>query len=281
MEPSNNIDRLIEIMKALRDPETGCPWDQKQDFKSIIPYTVEEVYEVADAIERNDKYDLCEELGDLLLQVVYYAQMAEEEGSFNFGDVVYAITKKMIRRHPHVFGSSEQRKKGLIKGEWERIKKEEKAERSEKRKSANLPDDTPKGYLASVKSAQPLEKEAIALQQRAAEVGFDWTDPAPIFEKIDEEVNELKDALQSKNKKDIEDEFGDVYFSLLNLARRLGVSPRTALKNANQKFRYRFNFIENELNKNNKSLNDASLDEMEKLWNEAKVESRRKQPNPQ
>ncbi len=281
MEPSNNIDRLIEIMKALRDPETGCPWDQKQDFKSIIPYTVEEVYEVADAIERNDKYDLCEELGDLLLQVVYYAQMAEEEGSFNFGDVVYAITKKMIRRHPHVFGSAEQRKKGLIKGEWERIKKEEKAERSEKRKSANLPDDTPKGYLASVKSAQPLEKEAIALQQRAAEVGFDWTDPAPIFEKIDEEVNELKDALQSKNKKNIEDEFGDVYFSLLNLARRLGVSPRTALKNANQKFRYRFNFIENELNKNNKSLNDASLDEMEKLWNEAKVESRRKQPNPQ
>ncbi|MBI0021140.1 nucleoside triphosphate pyrophosphohydrolase [Bartonella sp. W8097] len=281
MEPSNNIDRLIEIMKALRDPETGCPWDQKQDFKSIIPYTVEEVYEVADAIERNDKYDLCEELGDLLLQVVYYAQMAEEEGSFNFGDVVYAITKKMIRRHPHVFGSSEQRKKGLIKGEWERIKKEEKAERSEKRKSANLPDDTPKGYLASVKSAQPLEKEAIALQQRAAEVGFDWTDPAPIFAKIDEEVNELKDALQSKNKKDIEDEFGDVFFSLLNLARRLGVSPRTALKNANQKFRYRFNFIENELNKNNKSLNDASLDEMEKLWNEAKVESRRKQPNPQ
>lgn len=281
MEPSNNIDRLIEIMKALRDPETGCPWDQKQDFKSIIPYTVEEVYEVADAIERNDKYDLCEELGDLLLQVVYYAQMAEEEGSFNFGDVVYAITKKMIRRHPHVFGSSEQRKKGLIKGEWERIKKEEKAERSEKRKSANLPDDTPKGYLASVKSAQPLEKEAIALQQRAAEVGFDWTDPAPIFEKIDEEVNELKDALQSKNKKDIEDEFGDVYFTLLNLARRLGVSPRTALKNANQKFRYRFNFIENELNKNNKRLNDASLDEMEKLWNEAKVESRRKQPNPQ
>ena len=281
MEPSNNINRLIEIMRALRDPETGCPWDKKQDFKSIIPYTIEEVYEVVDAIERNDKYDLCEELGDLLLQVVYYAQMAEEEGSFNFGDVVYAITKKMIRRHPHVFGSPEQRKKGLIKGEWECIKKEEKAERSEKRKLANLPDDTPKGYLASVKSAQPLEKEAIALQQRAAEVGFDWTDPAPIFEKMDEEVKELKDALQSKNEKDIEDEFGDVYFTLLNLSRRIGVSPQTALKNANQKFRYRFNFIENELSKNNKSLNDASLDEMEKLWNEAKVESRQKQQNPQ
>ena len=281
MEPSNNISRLIEIMRALRDPETGCPWDKKQDFKLIIPYTIEEVYEVADAIERNDKYDLCEELGDLLLQVVYYAQMAEEEGSFNFGDVVYAITKKMIRRHPHVFGSPEQRKKGLIKGEWERIKKEEKAERSEKRQLANLPDDTPKGYLASVKSAQPLEKEAIALQQRAAEVGFDWTDPAPIFEKMDEEVKELKDALQSKNEKDIEDEFGDVYFTLLNLSRRIGVSPQTALKNANQKFRYRFNFIENELSKNNKSLNDASLDEMEKLWNEAKVESRQKQQNPQ
>lgn len=274
MEPSKNIERLLEIMEALRHPETGCPWDKEQNFETIIPYTIEEVYEVADAIARDDKYDLCDELGDLLLQVVYYSRMAEEEGSFNFGDVVQAITKKMIRRHPHVFGNEKQRQKGLVKGEWERIKAEEKSERKEKRKLKGLPDDTPKGYLAHVKTAQPLEKESIALQQKAAEVGFDWPTPAPIFDKIDEELTELKEALELGNNDNILDEFGDVYFTLLNLARRLDISPNLALKRANKKFRYRFNYIENALAKKNRNLNDASLNEMENLWNEAKYKHR-------
>lgn len=274
MEPSKNIERLLEIMEALRHPETGCPWDKEQNFETIIPYTIEEVYEVADAIARDDKYDLCDELGDLLLQVVYYSRMAEEEGSFNFGDVVQAITKKMIRRHPHVFGNEKQRQKGLVKGEWERIKAEEKSERKEKRKLKGLPDDTPKGYLAHMKTAQPLEKESIALQQKAAEVGFDWSTPAPIFDKIDEELTELKEALELGNNDNILDEFGDVYFTLLNLARRLDISPNLALKRANKKFRYRFNYIENALAKKNRNLNDASLDEMENLWNEAKYKHR-------
>lgn len=274
MEPSKNIERLLEIMEALRHPETGCLWDKEQNFETIIPYTIEEVYEVADAIARDDKYDLCDELGDLLLQVVYYSRMAEEEGSFNFGDVVQAITKKMIRRHPHVFGNEKQRQKGLVKGEWERIKAEEKSERKEKRKLKGLPDDTPKGYLAHVKTAQPLEKESIALQQKAAEVGFDWSTPAPIFDKIDEELTELKEALELGNNDNILDEFGDVYFTLLNLARRLDISPNLALKRANRKFRYRFNYIENALAKKNRNLNDASLDEMENLWNEAKYKHR-------
>lgn len=274
MEPSKNIERLLEIMEALRHPETGCPWDKEQNFETIIPYTIEEVYEVADAIARDDKYDLCDELGDLLLQVVYYSRMAEEEGSFNFGDVVQAITKKMIRRHPHVFGNEKQRQKGLVKGEWERIKAEEKSERKEKRKLKGFPDDTPKGYLAHVKTAQPLEKESIALQQKAAEVGFDWSTPAPIFDKIDEELTELKEALELGNNDNILDEFGDVYFTLLNLARRLDISPNLALKRANRKFRYRFNYIENALAKKNRNLNDASLDEMENLWNEAKYKHR-------
>ncbi|WP_297327598.1 nucleoside triphosphate pyrophosphohydrolase [uncultured Bartonella sp.] len=274
MEPSKNIERLLEIMEALRHPETGCPWDKEQNFETIIPYTIEEVYEVADAIARDDKYDLCDELGDLLLQVVYYSRMAEEEGSFNFGDVVQAITKKMIRRHPYVFGNEKQRQKGLVKGEWERIKAEEKSERKEKRKLKGLPDDTPKGYLAHVKTAQPLEKESIALQQKAAEVGFDWSTPAPIFDKIDEELTELKEALELGNNDNILDEFGDVYFTLLNLARRLDISPNLALKRANKKFRYRFNYIENALAKKNRNLNDASLDEMENLWNEAKYKHR-------
>lgn len=274
MEPSKNINRLIEIMKSLRDPETGCPWDKEQNLKTIVPYTIEEVYEVADAIERDDKYDLCEELGDLLLQVVYYARIAEEKGSFDFGDVVYAITKKMIRRHPHVFGTAEQKERGLIKGEWERIKKEEKAERLEKRNKAGLPDDTKKGYLATVKTAQPPEKEAIALQERAAQTGFDWVRPEPVFEKIDEELSELEEALQTGEKKNIEDEFGDVYFTVLNLARTLDISPENALKKANKKFRYRFNFIENALAKQNKTLSDANLEEMENFWNEAKLVKR-------
>ncbi|WP_297323197.1 nucleoside triphosphate pyrophosphohydrolase [uncultured Bartonella sp.] len=276
MKPSKDIRRLNEIMAALRDRETGCPWDKIQDFKTIIPYTIDEVYEVIDAINRNDKYDLCEELGDLLLQVVYYARMAEEEGSFNFDDVVYAITEKMIRRHPHVFGNDKQKQTGLIDEAWQRIKAQEKTERRNRRTAAGLPDDTPTGFLSDVKTAQPLDKEAIALQKKAAQIGFDWSTPKPIFDKFDEELAELKTALHSGDHEQIEQEFGDVYFTLLNLARKLNLSPDQCLAKANKKFRYRFGFIEHALNKNNKSLDKATLNEMEDLWNEAKLTERKK-----
>lgn len=272
MKPTRNITDLLRIMERLRDPETGCPWDVKQSFETIVPYTIEEVYEVADAIHRNDKVDLCDELGDLLFQIVYYARMAEEEGSFNFGDVVFAITKKMIRRHPHVFGSETQRQTGLVDGEWDRIKAEEKAERTERRRIAGLEDDTPTGYLASVKNAQPVDKEAIKLQEKAAKVGFDWTTPKPILDKLNEELSELVEALSSNNKNRIEEEFGDVYFTLINLARRLTIDPEKALEKTNKKFRKRFGFIENALSKMNKNLDKTSLEEMEKLWNAAKKE---------
>lgn len=272
MKPTRNITDLLRIMERLRDPETGCPWDVKQSFETIVPYTIEEVYEVADAIHRNDKVDLCDELGDLLFQIVYYARMAEEEGSFNFGDVVFAITKKMIRRHPHVFGSETQRQTGLVDGEWDRIKAEEKAERTERRRIAGLEDDTPTGYLASVKNAQPVDKEAIKLQEKAAKVGFDWRTPKPILDKLNEELSELVEALSSNNKNRIEEEFGDVYFTLINLARRLTIDPEKALEKTNKKFRKRFGFIENALSKMNKNLDNASLEEMEKLWNAAKKE---------
>ena len=271
MTPSQNIDQLLKIMAMLRDPETGCPWDVEQDFNSIIPYTIEEVYEVVDAIQRGDRIDLCDELGDLLLQVVYYARMAEEEGSFDFGDVVFAITKKMLRRHPHVFGSKEQRQIGLLKGQWENIKSQEKAERIERRQAAGLANDTPIGFLAEVKTAQPAEKEAKALQEKAATVGFDWSTPQPIFDKMSEEIDELKEAISLNDRDQIEAEFGDIYFVLINLARKLDIDPQKALLRTNQKFRDRFDFIEKTLAKEHKPLADADLQELEALWNKAKT----------
>lgn len=271
MTPSKNIDQLLKIMAMLRDPETGCPWDVEQDFNSIIPYTIEEVYEVADAIQRGDRIDLCDELGDLLLQVVYYARLAEEEGSFNFGDVVFAITKKMLRRHPHVFGSKEQRQIGLLKGQWEDIKSQEKAERIERRQAAGLADDTKKGFLAKVKTAQPPEKEAKALQEKAATVGFDWATPQPIFDKMNEEIGELKEAISLNDRDQIEAELGDIYFVLINLARKLDIDPQKALLRTNQKFRNRFDFIEKSLAEENKPLTDADLQELETLWDKAKT----------
>lgn len=271
MKPSYDIDRLIEIMAALRHRESGCPWDIEQTFETIIPYTIEEAYEVADAIQRKDRVDLCDELGDLLLQVVYHARMAEEEGSFNFNDVVYAITSKMIRRHPHVFGNQENCNIGMVNEIWGQIKNEEKTERRLKREKLGLPDDTPKGYLGKVKSAQPVFREAMALQEKAAEVGFDWTTTAPIFDKISEELGELVEATKQDDASHIEAEFGDLYFAILNLARRLGIDPEKALAQTNKKFRTRFAFIENALDKQSHSLDEASLEEMEKLWQQAKT----------
>lgn len=271
MKPSKDISRLIEIMAALRAPVTGCPWDIEQDFSTIAPYTIEEAYEVADAIARNDIDNLREELGDLLLQVVYHAQMADEKGEFAFGDVVEGITRKMIRRHPHVFGSEEARSAGMAKGMWEKIKAEEKAERRAERLARGLdPEDHGKGFLDSVPVALPALTRALKLQEKAARVGFDWSEAEPILDKIEEEIAELREALVKGDTAAIKDEFGDMLFAVVNLGRHLKVDSEAALSGTNDKFRKRFHYVEQALDTSGGSLEQASLDEMEALWQQAK-----------
>jgi ATP diphosphatase len=271
MEPSRDIARLIEIMAALRAPDTGCPWDIEQSFATIAPYTIEEAYEVADAIARGDREDLREELGDLLLQVVYHARMAEEDGDFAFGDVVEGITKKMIRRHPHVFGDETARGAGMAKGMWERIKAEEKAEKRAARLARGLdPEDNGRGFLDGIPLAFPALTRALKLQEKAARVGFDWGDAIPILDKIEEEIGELREAIAENDVAAATDEFGDVVFALVNFARHLKVDPEAALSGTNEKFRSRFHYIERSLVARGRTLSDASLDEMEALWQEAK-----------
>ncbi|RCS24300.1 nucleoside triphosphate pyrophosphohydrolase [Phyllobacterium salinisoli] len=270
MKPSRDITRLIEIMAALRTPGTGCPWDLEQDFRSIAPYTLEEAFEVIDAIERGDLDDLREELGDLLLQVIFHARMAEEQGAFDFGDVVDAITTKMIRRHPHVFGDEDARGAGMAKGAWNRIKAEEKAERLQRRAELGLDDGEKNGFLDDVPQALPALMRALKLQQKAAKVGFDWSEAEPILDKIAEETAELRDALQSGRKSDVAEEYGDLLFAIVNLGRHLDIEPESALRGTNEKFRSRFHFIEKSLKEQERSLDEASLDEMEELWQKAK-----------
>ncbi len=275
MEPSRDISRLIEIMAALRTPVTGCPWDLEQDFASIAPYTLEEAYEVADAIQRGDMDDLREELGDLLLQVVYHAQMAEEEGAFDFGGVVEAVTKKMIRRHPHVFGDEAARSAGMAKGMWEKIKTEEKAEKRARRSALGLPpEDHGKGFLDGVPVAHTALTRALKLQEKAAKVGFDWGAAGPVLDKIEEEIGELREAIENGSMAETEDEMGDVFFALVNLARHLGIDPETALRGTNEKFRTRFHAVETALAEGGSNLEAATLDEMEALWQAAKRPSR-------
>lgn len=270
MEASTDINHLLEIMAALRQPETGCPWDIVQTFETIKPYTIEEAYEVADAIERKDPDDLCEELGDLLLQVVFHARIAEEQGLFSFGDVVEAITRKMIRRHPHVFARSDADTPEAVKAQWDTIKHQEKAERLARRAARGSAADPDTGYLGSVQRSFPALTEALKLQERAAKVGFDWSEAAPILDKIEEEIGELREALAENKPEKVKDELGDLIFALVNIGRHVGAEPEQALRGTNTKFRNRFRHIETSLQASRESLEAASLERMEELWQAAK-----------
>ena len=277
MEPSKDISRLLDIMAALREPETGCPWDVVQTFETIKPYTIEEACEVADAIERNDPDDLCDELGDLLLQVVFHARIAEEAGLFSFGDVVEAITKKMIRRHPHVFAVSDAATPEAVKLQWDEIKRQEKQERAARHaaraKASGKPvaEDPKTGFLGSVQRSFPALTEALKLQEQAAKVGFDWSEPEPILDKIEEEIGELREALKAGRPDKIADELGDLIFALANIGRHVKADPEQALRGTNTKFRKRFGYIEKSLQENGETLQGATLERMEELWQEAKT----------
>jgi MazG family protein len=262
----HTLGDLLSVMARLRDPETGCPWDVEQSFASIAPYTIEEAYEVADAIAREDLVDLKNELGDLLLQVVYHAQMASEQRHFDFADVTDAITAKMIRRHPHVFEDPSRREEFLSTDLWRRIKAEERAARGEGEAPA---------ALAGVPVGLPALTRAVKLQKRAAEVGFDWPSLAPVLAKAEEEIGELKAAIDGGfPAKNVAEEFGDLLFVMANVARHLGVDPEAALRGANAKFVRRFESIEAALAAGGRKPQDSTLEEMDALWDAAKAAER-------
>ena len=253
MDP-RRIETLRAIMKALRTPVTGCPWDLEQNFATIAPYTIEEAYEVSDAITRGNRAELCDELGDLLLQTVYHAQMADEEGAFTFDDVLEAINTKMVRRHPHVFGDDAAKSAKLAKGFWEDMKAKERKEK------------LPEGLLSSVPLALPGLTRALKLQAKAAKVGFDWPSVDNVYDKISEEIAEFRAAPEAEKAY----EFGDLMFALTNVARHLGIDPEEALRATNAKFEKRFRHIELELEKRGMQPKDSNLEEMDALWNAAK-----------
>lgn len=260
MQPSRDISRLIEIMAALRDPVSGCPWDIEQDFSTIRHYTIEEAYEVADAIERNDFADLREELGDLLLQPVYHAQMAKEAGHFDIGDVVYAITEKLIRRHPHVFGDLDANDSEMAKLRWDAIKAEERAIKAARKgqTATSVLDDVP-GTLPALARAEKLTK-------RAAGVGFDWPDVAAVTAKVEEELAEVGEAIATDG--NIHEEIGDLLFAVVNLARHAGVDAEAALRDANHKFTRRFHYVEERCRGDDVPIETAGLDRLDLYWNE-------------
>ena len=267
MEPSRDVSRLIEIMAALRNPVGGCPWDLEQDFSTIRHYTIEEAYEVADAIERQDFSDLREELGDLLLQPVYHAQMASERGLFDIGDVVYAITEKLIRRHPHVFGETAAKNAGGAKAKWEEVKADERARKAERK-------DTPSSILDDVANTLPALARAEKLSKRAASVQFDWPDWHDTLNKVREELDEVAEAAETADQAKIEEELGDLLFAAANLARKLGVDAEAALRNANLKFTRRFHHVERRATEDGIALADAGLERMDGYWNEIRARER-------
>ncbi len=253
-----SIENLLEVMRRLRDAENGCPWDVEQDFSSIAPYTIEEAYEVADAIERGNMQDLRDELGDLLLQVVFHAQMAREAGHFDFNDVAGGISDKMIRRHPHVFGSDAERAAGVQDGSWEQIKEGERL------------DDVDDSALAGIARALPALKRAEKLGKRAGRVGFDWPDRQGVRDKIHEELDELDEAVGSRNSASVEEEFGDLLFAVVNLARHLGIDPEKALTGANYKFERRFRDMEQAVTADGKRFRDFNVESLDRHWRAAK-----------
>ena len=258
--PSGGIPRLVEIMRALRDPKTGCPWDIEQDFASIAPYTIEEAYEVAEAIEQQDWQDLKAELGDLLLQTVYHTQMASEAKLFDFDDVANAISDKMVARHPHVFGTESREKSAQQQtADWEAIKADERAARAKQ------------GTLDDVALALPALMRAIKLQKRAARVGFDWPEIDQVLDKMLEEAHELNDAKSNLLQADIEEEFGDLLFVMVNFGRHLKIDAEEALRSTNAKFTRRFKHIERALAERGKTPEQSTLEEMDALWEAAKV----------
>ena len=254
----SDIKKLLEIMDRLRDPDRGCPWDLEQDFSTIAPYTIEEAYEVADAIAREDMPALCDELGDLLFQVVFYARMASETGAFEFSDIVDAICDKLLRRHPHVFGSEAERAAGPAEGSWERIKAEERGESGDE------------GALAGVARSLPALKRAQKLGKRAAAVGFDWPDRRGVREKIAEEFAELEDAVGTRDPAKVEEEFGDLLFATVNLARHLDVDAEKALMGANSKFERRFAEMEKAISDAGERFRDHNLESLDREWRAAK-----------
>ncbi|MEN8895342.1 MAG: nucleoside triphosphate pyrophosphohydrolase [Yoonia sp.] len=257
-DPNGGMPRLLEIMRRLRDPETGCPWDIEQDFDSIAPYTIEEAYEVADAIARRDMGDLEGELGDLLLQTVYHTAMGEEAGHFTFDSVVKAISDKMVSRHPHVFGDESREKSAEQQTkDWEAIKAKERGARAR--------------VLDGVAAGLPALTRAVKLQNRAARVGFDWPDTANVLDKIIEESGELIEARDTLTQDEITEEFGDLMFVMANLARHLGVDPEAAVRGTNAKFIRRFNAVEDSLATKGKTPADSNLAEMDALWDAAKL----------
>ncbi len=271
MRPSRNINQLLEIMAALRRPETGCPWDQEQTFESIVPFTIEEAYEVADAVARHHMADFKEELGDLLLQVVFQARIAEEGGFFDFGDVVEAIAAKLIRRHPHVFGAPRGLSPDEVRALWSTIKAGEKAAKEPAgQKDAGADRPSRKPLLSDVPLALPGLTRAAKLQTKAGGAGFEWEDARHILAKIRAETAELEEALESREPRVIEAEIGDLLFAMANLARRLNIDPESAIRKANAKFERRFGFIEDVLAGRGKRLTEATFAEMESLWKLAK-----------
>jgi ATP diphosphatase len=282
----SDINRLIDIMAALRTPGSGCPWDLEQNFASIAPYTIEEAYEVADAIARGDLDDLCEELGDLLLQVVFHARMAQEQGVFDFDDVVATLIEKLIRRHPHVFGDARDLSPEAVKGLWEEIKSQERAQKAQMAQMADARKDDGdrakdvSGALAGVPVALPALTRALKLQAKAGKVGFDWNDPRAVLAKIREEADEIEAELAAGDQASAGAEVGDLLFAVVNLARHLDADPEAILRATNQKFERRFGAIEQALAQRNKAPQDAPLEEMDALWNAAKEREKAAEDGP-